>query len=550
MSNILFINVIPVPITTDGKITMKYKPVMPLSILYLSSSIKKFSNPSSVNLVDYALHADKIDDYDSIDDFICGIIDDTVEIVPDIIAFSLIFSTAHDFFERSSKIMRKIWPDSLIVAGGGHASNAKVMDRILKNNLADYVFRGEGEKSFSDFIDNYNNNCIEKYIKGIYSKEDINLLPQLESNTTYETAEYIENLDELPFPDWELLNMNKYLEGGKTRRKQFGRIEDKSYMASIFTSRGCPFKCTFCSSHTIHGRKMRYRSNENVTEEMMILYHKYGVTEFLPEDDLFTVHKPRILSLLSSIRKLNIPNMSMQFPNALSVNTLDEELLDALFDTGMDIATLAIESGSDYVQKNIIKKRCNLDRAKRLVSYIKEKGHYVRCYFIVGFPRETKDMMHQTMNFASTLNADWSAMFTAVPLVGSEMYEEFYNDGVITDEKKIWREFYMERNFDTNNIKAQWLNSFVQFNNYMINFFNNPNLKDGKFDRALTLFDEVVSRHDKHVVGHYCKLVCYDGLGDSKNYDKTLFKIKDLIANDESSSIIYNKYKSEFKLLN
>ena len=100
------------------------------------------------------------------------------------------------------------------------------------------------------------------------------MLPQLESNTTYETAEYIENLDELPFPDWELLNMNKYLEGGKTRRKQFGRIEDKSYMASIFTSRGCPFKCTFCSSHTIHGRKMRYRSNENVTEEMMILYHK------------------------------------------------------------------------------------------------------------------------------------------------------------------------------------------------------------------------------------------------------------------------------------
>jgi radical SAM superfamily enzyme YgiQ (UPF0313 family) len=528
---------------------MEYKAVMPLSLLYLSSSIKKFSRPSSVSLVDYALHANRVNDYDSIDDFISEIIDESVDIVPDIVAFSLIFSTAHDFFERSSKIMRKIWPNALIVAGGGHASNAQVMHRVFKENLADYIFRGEGEKSFSDFIDNYNNNCIEKYIKGVYSKKDINLLSQSEG-VNYETSDYIENLDDLPFPDWELLDMDKYLESGKSRRKQFGKVEDESYMASIFTSRGCPFKCTFCSSHTIHGRKMRYRSNKNVTKEMMILYRKYGVTEFLPEDDLFTVHKPRILSLLSSIRKLNIPNMSMQFPNALSVNTLDEELLDSLFDTGMDIATLAIESGSDYVQKNIIKKRCNLDKAKRLVSYIKEKKHYVRCYFIVGFPRETKSMMEQTMKFASTLGADWSAIFTAVPLVGSEMYEEFYNNGVIIDEKKIWREFYMERNFDTKEVKAKWLNNFVQSNNYMTNFFNNPNLKEGGFDRALTLFDEVVSRHDKHIVAHYCKMVCYDGLGDSEGYNKALVKIKELIANDESSSNIYKKYKSEFKLLN
>jgi radical SAM superfamily enzyme YgiQ (UPF0313 family) len=375
-------------------------------------------------------------------------------------------------------------------------------------------------------------------------------LAESESNI-YTVSDYIENLDELPFPDWGILDMDRYLEKGKTRRKEYGKEEGESaYMASIFTSRGCPFKCTFCSSHTVHGRKMRYRSDKNVTEEIMTLYSRYGVTDFLPEDDLFTVHKPRILSLLSSIRNLNIPNMSMQFPNALSVNTLDEDVLDSLFDTGMDIATLAIESGSEYVQKNIIKKRCNLDRAKRLVDYIRSKGHFVRCYFIVGFPNETKEMMNETMKFASTLHADWSAMFTAVPLVGSEMYEEFYNAGVITDKKKIWREFYMERNFDTKEVESKWLNSFVQRNNYMINFFNNPNLKEGNFERALTLFESVVLDHVDHIVGHYSILKCYDGLGDMQNYNKTLFKINQLIDNDKNAASIYEKYKSEFKLLN
>ena len=549
MSNVLFVNVIPIPLTSDGKVTMGFTPHMPLSILYLSSSIKKFSNPSSVNLVDFAIHTSKVNNYDLIDDFIRDIINDSVEITPDIVVFSLIFSTAHDFFERSSAIIREIWPNSLIVAGGGHASDAVVMEEILNENLADYVFRGEGEKSFSNFIDNYNNNCLKDNILGVYSKKDINLLSKL-NNNCYTVSDYIEDLDELPFPDWDLIDMRLYLEEGGSRRKEFVKGGDEIYMASMFTSRGCPFKCTFCSSHTIHGRKMRYRSNENVTKEMMVLYTKYGVTEFLPEDDLFTVHKPRILSLLSSIRNLNIPNMSMQFPNALSVNTLDEEVLDALFDTGMDVATLAVESGSEYVQKNIIKKRCNLDRAKRLVDYIRSKGHFVRCYFIVGFPNETKEMMNETMKFASTLHADWSAMFTAVPLVGSEMYEEFYNAGVITDEKKIWREFYMERNFDTKEVESKWLNSFVQRNNYMINFFNNPNLKEGNFERALTLFESVVLDHVDHIVGHYSILKCYDGLGDMQNYNKTLFKINQLIDNDKNAASIYEKYKSEFKLLN
>ena len=81
----------------------------------------------------------------------------------------------------------------------------------------------------------------------------------------------------------------------------------------------------------------------------------------------------------------NIPNLEMQFPNSLAVNTLDEEVIDAMMEAGMTIFYLAIESGSPYTQVKIIKKHVNLDRARRLVEYANKRNLYTRCNFIIGF---------------------------------------------------------------------------------------------------------------------------------------------------------------------
>ena len=95
---------------------------------------------------------------------------------------------------------------------------------------------------------------------------------------------------------------------------------------------------------------------------------------------------------------------------------------------------LAVESGSSYVQKNIIHKNVNLDMVKHWVDYLKSRNVVVRLLFILGFPNETKEQMRETINFAKSTGADWCIFNIAIPLIGTEMYEEFLMKGVIKED--------------------------------------------------------------------------------------------------------------------
>ena len=85
-------------------------------------------------------------------------------------------------------------------------------------------------------------------------------------------------------------------------------------VATIVTTRGCPNKCTFCAAHLVHGRKLRYRSVDNVVGEVKALYENFGITLFIPEDDMFTVPKKRFIDMLAALKELDIPGFEMQNP--------------------------------------------------------------------------------------------------------------------------------------------------------------------------------------------------------------------------------------------
>jgi MoaA/NifB/PqqE/SkfB family radical SAM enzyme len=288
---------------------------------------------------------------------------------------------------------------------------------------------------------------------------------------------------------------------------------------------------------------MRFRSVQNIVEEVKILNQKYGVTLFLPEDDLFTADKKRVMRLLAALRELNIPNVEMQFPDALSVNTLDESIIDEMARTGMKIATFAIESGSDYVQKQIIRKNCNLKKAKRLVEYAHSKGLITRCYFILGFPHETKEQMRETVEYAKSLVADWCVLMIATPLVGSEMYDQFVEMGCIQDNIETWSgTVFDKRHFDTEEITAEELNDFVYRANLERNFLCNPNIVNGNFARAIQLFKDIVWRYPFHIIGWYCLMESYKGLGDFNAALRTEESMRSLIRSDSRAADMYAKY--------
>ncbi len=533
--NVLFVNMPSIPLA-DIEASFRNESLrvqsasMPLGIMYVSAYLKKHGNASRVQLLDYVLALPKSSDYKDVDDFMTRVAEREVKSAPDVIGFSLNFSASYRFFERCLAILSSIWPKATVVVGGVHATNTT--KALLELRDVDYVVRGEAELPFAEFINQYSRS--EKInVEGIYSKDD------LVNSTEFTLSDQAADLDMLPFPDWELVDMDTYVTSLGRQRE----IGTEHRTASLITTRGCPFRCTFCSAHTVHGRKMRFRSAKNVIDEIRLLNEKYGVTLFMPEDDLFTADHKRVLELLAAIKNLGISGIEVQMPSGLSVNALDDDVADELISVGMRIFVLAIESGSEYVQKHVIKKNCNLEKARRLVNLLKSRGILVRCYFILGFPTETKEQMQETVNYAKSLGADWCVFNIATPLVGSEMYDQLVKMGCIKDNADTWSNTVFDRRqFDTPEMAAEDLNDFAYRANLDCNFLNNPNKVNGRFEKAIRIYKDVVSRYPFHVIAWYCIMECYRGLGDEGQTKRVEIDLRKLIQSDKRAAEMFANY--------
>lgn len=530
--NVLFVNMPSVPLeeilkghASEGAISM------PMGILHLSSYLRMKDMAEKIGIIDFAAEIFKYDPATNFDDFILDRSRKRASFAPDVLAVSFSFSSADSFFQKLVYSLKVLWPDAALIVGGNHATNS--VQRLLSQPGVDYVGRGEGEFAFADFVEQIGKGG-EVKVKGIFGKTD-------QDNTSLELCETPQDLDALPFPDWDLLDMDFYLTTHAARKRNIGEATEKR-AAGVLTTRGCPYSCTFCASHTVHGRKMRYRSVESVVAEIKELHSRFGVNMLVPEDDLFTVKKTRVIELVNAISDLQLPDFEFQFPNALSVNTLDEEVLDALIAAGMKICTLAIESGSEFVQVNIIKKRCNLEKAKRLIKYLREKDIIVRCYFILGFPGETQEMMLESIEYARGLDADWCSFPVVIPLLGSEMYDQFLERGEYGVDDQVWASVYANRQFDTQEILAEEINELAYRTSLDLNFINNPNRRLGNFKRAIEIFQDILFRYPHHIVACYCIMECYEAQGADEEAADMRERTVTLIQTNRHSREMFEKY--------
>jgi anaerobic magnesium-protoporphyrin IX monomethyl ester cyclase len=544
---ILFINPPSVPhsslvkVLKDKTLSHKQTLSLPLGILYLSSVLEKNIVDIDIKVIDIAK---EVFEYSRSTDRLSTNIEEITALcmqdlpddwVPDYIGISVLFSTAHKTTGEISKSLKKIFPGRPIVVGGMHATNA--VEKLLKFESIDYVCRGEGESIIVEFSNTIHSCGDVEKIQGIYGTT------KLKNNQTgglNESAPLVENIDEIPFPAWHLLPMNDYIVPSGRSRKVDTVIQDGE--ATIMTTRGCPFFCTFCSSWTVHGRKMRYRSIENVLAEIDILYHKYNVRSFVPEDDLFTVKKERIINLCDSVSS-RYKDLKFQFPNGLSVATLDDDVIAAMIRMGMSVATIAIESGSDFVQKKIIKKNASLTRAKKVVQSCRDQGVIVRCYYVLGFPGETKEMIEETISFSASVSSDWSVYNIASPLSGTEMFDTLLNDGVIGDDFNWDDSFYHDRSYDSPEITADELKKIAHRANITNNFFHNYNLKIEQFDRAIVLFKDILHSYPEHLAARYCYAIAHKHKGDFEHYKINIKACEDLIINGENDSLTRDLYR-------
>jgi radical SAM superfamily enzyme YgiQ (UPF0313 family) len=280
----------------------------------------------------------------------------------------------------------------------------------------DYLVLGEGEKVFAELIEALSQSALPRDIKGIVymqNNEIVNTGPPA----------LIEDLDALPFPARHLTHHRSYrslLSRGKL-------------VTTIFTSRGCPFKCAFCDRPGM-GKKFRSRSADNVVAELEHCVNM-GIHDFLVYDDTFTVDRQRILDICKTIAK---KGLDISWDIRTRVDTVDEEMLFSLKQAGCQGIHYGVEAGSERILRNL-HKNISLRQVKRIFKLTRKHRIQILAYFMIGNPGETITDIEATFRLMCNLDPDYVHLTILTPFPGTKIYSDGLAKGILG--KDFWLEF-------------------------------------------------------------------------------------------------------------
>jgi radical SAM superfamily enzyme YgiQ (UPF0313 family) len=308
--------------------------------------------------------------------------------------------------ERLAAAARETLPEVPIIVGGPHAT--AYPERCARHPAVDYVVLGEGEQTAVELVGALTSGGRDPAtIEGLCFRDASGELVH-----TGERAA-IEDVDSLPFPAWDLIDVDYY-----ARYNSFSDSGRRRHML-LFTSRGCPFKCIYC--HEVQGKRFRSRSPANVLEEMEALRSRYGINDFEIIDDIFNFDRERMIDILDRVRMLR-PLPALHFPNALRTDILDEKQITALRRSGTQSLCVAVETTSLRLQK-LVKKHLKVERVRQNIDIAVRQGMLVRGFFMLGFPTETLAEARATVDFALQSNLHQALFFIVTPFAGTALYE-------------------------------------------------------------------------------------------------------------------------------
>lgn len=366
-----------------------------LNIGYLSSYLKTYYN-AELNIEFYSGF------YDS-DDIILAACEDA-----DIIGMSCTSPQYKHGLHLANQIKNK---HNRIVFGGVHAS--ALPNLLLREPSIDIVVAGEGEKAMVQIVSDFHEG----------KKVSEKLLH----------FDFVEDLDTIPFPDRTTIK--------NERNIQQAYKDNGVRITSVLTSRGCPFRCAFCCSDTVWGRKTRIRSVHNVLKEIEELVKNWNIQFLKFSDDTFTLNKKWIAKF--SQLKIEM-GLDLPYGSNAHVNTIDEDLLKHLADSNCTELWYGVESGSPKILKDM-RKSTSIDRIKKVFRLTKDYGIKTRAYFLLGMPNETIEDIKLTEKLCDDLEPDVVGFSLLSPFPNNEffdynrmkdwdwsMFDEYNNDWVQT----------------------------------------------------------------------------------------------------------------------
>ncbi|RKZ45651.1 MAG: hypothetical protein DRR16_21975 [Candidatus Parabeggiatoa sp. nov. 3] len=530
--DILFVNLPSVSpdLSNTDAFTSAINP--PLGLLYLANSIQNCTFVNSYKCVDFAAYNyERFSKIEELKEFISKKLKHGGIEKPSVVAVSLMFSSSYDFFKIVIAEIKKCWQDTIVMVGGIHASNT--VEYLLKNDCGiDYITCGEGEEAFVEFLEMIATGT-QKNILGVHSLSNIKKV----GINQFEQTNYIQdiNIDYTRYSN--LIDMEKYTAETSLFSLSKTTLSVRSF--AIMASRGCPYHCTFCASHTVHGRVPRWRDIQNVVDEIRWLNKTYGVTKYYLIDDNF-IPKSKAIELFTVLSKIDIEGFEIVILN-MSINSTNFGIIDAIVAANITNIAFAIESGSTRTQKKI-KKNVRLDKAIDLVKYSQSKGLNVRCFYIIGFPGETIEEMGETFEYAKRLGADWSTFSVASPIPGTEMYDEFVTLGYIEDGPNSWTAPTLrDRVFDTKEINRKEIEELAYKANLDVNFINNANIKKGDYETAKIIFSNFIKMYDYHIFAYDCLRRIYKETGNRQKENEIFEQMIAVLASNKKAQS-YRKY--------
>jgi len=352
--------------------------------------------------------------------------------IPDVVGISCMTFLLIDAL-KVVRIAKEVNPAVHVVIGGTHPTIYP--EEMVSQQEIDSIVVGEGEVAFSDLLDAVaaDRSLVDIQGVGYKDKERAVINPR---------RDFIQDLDSLPFPDRDLLPVEKYY-------NVLG--ESRVVMTSLLTSRGCPFKCTFCTDKD--GKACRVRSPENVLQEIEECYAK-GITDFDIIDDTFTINKKRAVAIADLIIEKGL-NITMDL--RARVDTVDQETLDKLALAGCTRIRFGVESGNPGVLENL-QKGITLDQIRSAFRMAKNAGIFTFAYFMLGSPGETEQEIRESLKLAKELNPDIAQFLITTPFPATEMYEMGIKSGVLKGD--YWREFSAHPSGDF--VPQWWTENFTQ----------------------------------------------------------------------------------------
>lgn len=362
--------------------------------------------------------------------------------LPEIVGISINFTSYSLDAYNVAKLIKRTFPFVKIVLGGAHATMEA--DSILReHDYVDYIVRGEGEVTFYELVSTIKNNGNISAIKGLSYKQNGVVIKNPE-------RELIENLDDLPIPNREYVDMIKYF---KTLEDVKGGFSKNIAVASMMTSRGCPFNCIFCSTKNMWKRRWRAHSAERVAQEIEELVFKYGIKEISINDDQFILDKKRVMKICDLVIKKKL-KVIFVLPSGTSIWLMDYELMEKMKKAGFYRLCFPIESGNKNTLK-FIRKPIDLDKTKKMIEVANKIGFWTTGFFIIGFPYETKEEIMETIKYAYNSKLDAINMYIASPYPGAEMYEIYRQEGLLDEDKECMS--FFRSDLDTKTMKAEEL---------------------------------------------------------------------------------------------